>query len=252
MKTTQMNPIYLDIGNSSYKLTTKNKESNWNPLFKGSIHEFDRLVEYLNRWGQSKRLVYTSVRLDFTKKLEAELRHLQLHQIHTGLIPPIYLDYDTPDTLGMDRFLACSGAVRHAEGSSVIVIDSGTACTIDYMTAKGVFKGGVIMPGVRTVKKAMHDSLPELPEASDADTLHFPGKSTLECINIGVYGGFSAMICEFVNRFKRIDQGARIYITGGDASLVRRLIGTELSIEEREYLLFDGLEALVRDLSKTE
>ncbi|TVQ00821.1 MAG: type III pantothenate kinase [Balneolaceae bacterium] len=244
-----MNPIYLDIGNSSFKLAAKDQENNWGILMRGGIHEFGKLTEYINRQEKLSGIIYSSVRKDVKEKLESGFQHIQLYSIHSGLIPPEYLNYDTPETLGIDRFLACFGAV-HDSGNSVIVIDAGTACTIDYMTAQGVFDGGVILPGITVLKKSMKELLPELPPASELKKPGFPGKSTLDCISIGLYDGFAATLKEFINRFRQLDKSAGVYVTGGDSSLVRSLIGSEVSVQEKEFLLFEGMESFSQKFSR--
>jgi len=244
-----MNSIYLDIGNSSFKLAARDQENNWGILMRGGIHELEKLTEYINRQEKLSGIIYSSVRKDVKEKLESGFQHLQLYSIHSGLIPSEYLNYDTPETLGIDRFLACFGAV-HNTGSSAIVIDAGTACTIDYMTAHGVFEGGVIMPGITVLKKSMKELLPELPPASELNKPSFPGKSSLDCINIGLFDGFASALKEFINRFRQLDKGAGVYITGGDSSLAQQLIGSEVSVQERKFLLFEGMEAFSQKFSR--
>jgi type III pantothenate kinase len=243
-KTTQMNSIFLDIGNSSYKLAARDADSNWGILMRGGNDEFDKMREFVVRRELLSKIIYSSVRRDAAEKLESHFKDLQLIRIHSGLIPSQFLNYNTTGTLGVDRFLTCFGAVQ-ISGTSVVVIDAGTACTVDYMTAKGVFEGGVIMPGISVLKNSMKKMLPELPSPDKLYHPEFPGKSTVDCINIGLYGGFNSALREFIHRFQLIDEDVRVFVTGGDSSLVVRLVDPGLSIEVREFLIFEGLEAFV-------
>lgn len=243
-----MNPLFLDIGNSSFKVAVKEKHNGWNLLLRGFHHEFSKLQKVVNDYKDFSPLVYSSVRNDVSKKLQTVFQHKKLYRIHSGLIPTIYLHYDTPASLGSDRFLACYGAVKGAhaaKSNSAVVIDAGTACTIDYMSAQGVFHGGVIMSGISVLKKAAQELLPELPAAIDSQINKFPGKSTLECVNIGLYHGFAAALQEFTHRFLLSDPDARIFVTGGDSEMVCRLIGDKISLERNEFLVFEGMEAFV-------
>ena len=244
-----MNPIYLDIGNSSFKLASKDQENKWCILIRGPHHELGKLEDYIKHHKNLAGLVYSSVRKDVTEKIESGFQHLKVYGLHSGLIPSANLNYETPGTLGMDRFLACYGAIQNS-GKSAIVIDAGTACTIDYMTKQGVFQGGVIMPGIAVLKKSMNELLPELPQATENQILKFPGKSTIECINIGLFDGFKAAIMVFIQRLRLLDQEAEIYVTGGDSSIIESMIGREFTVIEGKFLLFDGMEAFIQNLSK--
>jgi type III pantothenate kinase len=96
--------------------------------------------------------------------------------------------------------LVCLAAWKETGGEDVIVIDAGSACTVDLMTKKGVFKGGIIMPGIQIIKHSMRTRLPELPEVPDSIPNEWPGKSTAECIAWGVNGGFLLAIRGFIER----------------------------------------------------
>ncbi len=76
---------------------------------------------------------------------------------------PIGNAYRSPETLGLDRLAAAVGAATLFPGRNVLVIDCGTALTIDTVTADGVFRGGCISPGLRMRLRALHDYTAALP-----------------------------------------------------------------------------------------
>src|SRR5690625_1371748 len=127
-----MSTLYLDIGNSYVKMVAtkagrcgaveKIPQSDMEILSQriiGDCREFDVLC-------CSLRKVLAGV---LEKHLETEVFTL----LTAPMVPRQLLNYHSPETLGMDRYLACFGAAMSA-GSGVIVIDGGTACTVDFMS----------------------------------------------------------------------------------------------------------------------
>ena len=97
-------------------------------------------------------------------------------------------DYQNLDRLGVDRWVACLGARQLKAEGDLIVLDAGTAITIDWLDQDNCFQGGVILPGHRL----MHDSLVSNTEGIKS-TLNpserIIGKTTSECVNSGVSFG---------------------------------------------------------------
>ena len=76
---------------------------------------------------------------------------------------PIRNGYTTPETLGEDRLAAAVGAASLYPGRNLLIVDFGTAITIDQVSADGVFRGGNISPGVQMRFRALHDYTAALP-----------------------------------------------------------------------------------------
>lgn len=72
--------------------------------------------------------------------------------------------YERPDQLGADRWAALIGA-RHLQAGACLVVMAGTATTIDILDAAGVFRGGLILPGLELMKRALARNTAGLPEA---------------------------------------------------------------------------------------
>ena len=75
---------------------------------------------------------------------------------------PFKLDYQTPETLGVDRIAACAGASLYVD-APYLVIDSGTCITLDLIDKDMFFKGGVISPGISMRLRSMHEFTDALP-----------------------------------------------------------------------------------------
>ncbi len=76
---------------------------------------------------------------------------------------PLTISYATPETLGHDRIAAAAGARKLLPGSPLLIMDLGTAITIDFVTANGEYRGGNISPGLLTRFKSLHDHTARLP-----------------------------------------------------------------------------------------
>lgn len=236
--------IFIEIGNTSVK-AARVTESGCNFLFTIRIHQAKKLDSELSKLRDNEQVVLSSVRKDVTQIVLNHRPRLKIYQITTAETGKVKLDYKTPESLGIDRVLACLGAVDHSGGKNVIVVDAGTACTIDYMTKKLVYNGGVIMPGLALFKRSMRDFLPELPQVPAEIPASYPGGSTDESIRWGIYGGFINAVQSFVDRYREFGTTPAVYLTGGDGEFLSENLKGYNCIY-RENLVFDGMEAFIR------
>lgn len=244
-----MNPLYLDIGNSFLKLAER-KGSNWQVLFDGELNRVSDLRIFIESRKNSDKIILSSVRKDISDNLRETLSKQVIHEFRTSDIPPEMLDYNTPETLGLDRFLVCLAAWKESGKQDVIVIDAGSACTVDFMTKDGIYSGGIIMPGLQIIKQAMKNKLPELPQASEKMPNQWPGKSTMECIEWGVNGGFLMAIRGFIQKYQELGDDPEIYVTGGNAKQIIQWIDDEERYHYKKNLLWEGLEEMDKIVQK--
>ncbi|MCA9290811.1 MAG: type III pantothenate kinase, partial [Phycisphaerales bacterium] len=124
-----------------------------------------------------------------------------------------------PETLtGQDRLLNAAAAydvVRQA----VIVIDVGTAVTVDFVDGEGTFHGGAIAPGARMQLHALHEytaALPDLAFAAPDDQAF--GRNTAQAMLQGVFHGIRGLVWKLTERYAEA-YGAfpTVIATGGDA-----------------------------------
>ena len=135
---------------------------------------------------------------------------------------PIHIDVEEPERVGMDRLAAAVAANRLRKADqAAIVVDAGTAITVNLITADGVFRGGVILPGFKLTTKALADGTDLLPWiATDltADPPPVLGKSTEAAIRSGLFWGSVGAVRELVSRMgHEIDSRIQVFVTGGDA-----------------------------------
>ena len=142
----------------------------------------------------------------------------------TSLTPvPIGNDYLSPATLGVDRLAAAVGAVDVLGYKDCLIVDFGTAITID-LVENGVFRGGNISPGVRTRFRALHDYTSRLPQCEATDEILLLGRTTQQAIEQGVMEGITHEIEGYIRAFSLKNDKLTLIFTGGDANFfVKRI-----------------------------
>lgn len=237
--------LFLDVGNSAVKAVYRQKGKWTSVHHKGKGHATD-LIEWIKSHIRDfEAIVMSSVRKEIGNAFEEELQEVECITLSVGDIPDEMLDYATPETLGIDRFLACYGAVA-LTSKSAVVIDAGTACTIDFISADEVFRGGVIAPGFSAFNALLSKRAPVLPFI-ESDTLIpevWPGKSTIASLAWGQAGFYRDAIMAALKRYEEEYDSFDVFITGGDARKIESLLGMQGRI--RPFLVFKGMERMMQ------
>jgi type III pantothenate kinase len=147
----------------------------------------------------------------------------------------------SPSSVGADRLLG-AWAARELVGAPCIVVDVGTATTIDVVDAEGRFVGGAILPGPALAMRSLARGTALLPPVPLEPPDHAVGRDTIEAIASGVVLGHREAIGGLVGRMAQ-ELGGRptVVLTGGDA----RLVGTPDWVDRIEpELILRGLGRL--------
>lgn len=129
-------------------------------------------------------------------------------------------DYPNPREIGADR-VADAVAARALYGAPVVVVDFGTATNIEVIGADGLFKGGVIAPGVETGASALFSHATRLAAVDLRAPEAAIGTSSAEAMRSGIMLGEAARVDGLVERiFEQLGHGAPVVATGGLASLI--------------------------------
>jgi type III pantothenate kinase len=174
-----------------------------------------------------------------------------------GAAEPVYLTpesgilahrLETPRTTGVDRLLAARGAweILHA---ATLVVDAGTAVTVDALDREGVFLGGAILPGPGAwleVLSASADQIPALtPEAASALPATI-GDSTEQALRAGLVHGLAGAVDRLLDRQREeLGERATVLLTGGAAPFLAPAL--RHSFRPVADLLWRGMAAVVRD-----
>src|SRR5262249_26266673 len=150
----------------------------------------------------------------------------------TGTVPlivsaqnlPIRLDVEEPNTVGADRMVNTLAASK-LFGCDTIVVDFGTATTLDCITKDGRFLGGIIAPGVRTAGESLIRKAAKLASTEIAPPERAIGKRTDECIRAGMVFGAADAVDGLVRRIKNewpTRDRPRVVATGGLAPMIAK------------------------------
>lgn len=134
---------------------------------------------------------------------------------------PLHHALDDASTLGMDRQLCALAAYSRAQQACVI-IDAGTAITVDFVDGEGTFQGGVIAPGLSMMLASLHEKTAALPKLQYAnpDPARGPfGKDTKHAMILGVRGAAIGLARYVIEQFaEKYEAYPQIVATGGDAA----------------------------------
>jgi len=130
---------------------------------------------------------------------------------------PIKVLTDEPTKTGVDRILTIAAA-HEQMGKACVVVDAGSAITVNLCNDQGDFLGGAIAPGVSMQLDALNQRTATLPRVDFEIPEGSVGKSTRQAILHGVYHGIRGLVKEITEQFAtELGQWPEIIATGGDA-----------------------------------
>ncbi|MDE2807471.1 MAG: type III pantothenate kinase [Gemmatimonadota bacterium] len=133
------------------------------------------------------------------------------------------IDYDDPARIGVDRLAAAAAAHRATPvGQATVVVDAGTALTVDAIAAEGTFLGGALVPGLRLGLNALSAGTSFLPQVELAATTPLLGKNTTDGLRSGALHGSAALVEGLCARMAAaLENPVAIFLTGGDAPMLQ-------------------------------
>ncbi|MFA4947265.1 MAG: type III pantothenate kinase [Candidatus Krumholzibacteriia bacterium] len=173
-------------------------------------------------------VVFSSVDPRWTKTIRRVLDRMgasRVLEVSAKIEFPFEILVDRPSKTGSDRLAAAAGVVA-AGGREAIIVDAGTAITVDVLSRKG-FLGGAIFPGTGLLYRALHEGTAALPLVTGrgraADP---PGRSTRDAIVAGVEGGATGAVKELVALSRRsVSKNAGLWVTGGGGAGLAKHLG---------------------------
>ncbi|MCE9629598.1 MAG: type III pantothenate kinase [Planctomycetia bacterium] len=161
---------------------------------------------------------------------------------------PLVVDVDEPSRVGIDRLAAAAAAaVAKTPGRAAIVVDCGTATTVDLVSIDGRFLGGAILPGPELLSRALAEGTSRLPAVAELDrgTLPvMPGRSTQAAIAAGIGFGMRGAVARLVAEAATALGGQpEVFLTGGSRGIVRDALPNAI---ESPDLVLHGIALAVR------
>lgn len=146
----------------------------------------------------------------------AWMQELGMAELTHKTAVPLENAYQTPQTLGMDRLAAAVGAWSMKPGNNILVVDAGTAITLDLVSARGVYMGGNISPGINLRLKALHEYTGALPLVEAEGKTPAFGYNTQTAVRSGVVRGVRNELLGYIKAMEPEYPSLLIFLTGGD------------------------------------
>lgn len=161
---------------------------------------------------------------------------------------PLEVNVEAPEQVGIDRLLnAVAANAKRTAGAGAVIIDAGSAVTVNWVDESGVFRGGAIFPGLRLMAKALSAFTAKLPEVPVSSPTPMPGASTAKAIQAGVFGAVVGGIEKLLwQLLEHVQQPPCIFLTGGDAHLVAPAVDARVEIWPNMTL--EGIRLAARNI----
>ena len=218
--------IFIDIGNSAVKWRTI--ESN---VYSKSVDKF-----LLNTLPQADTAWVSAVaNLNIAEDLETHFD--EVHLVHTqNKFNNLKISYDDSSSLGSDRFFAMIGAMEHFPKKPLLVIDIGSAMTFDVINEDGFHQGGLIMPGLKVLRKSF-----TMFETTDLSTnVYGLASNTTDAWKSGTQSMIFSSINDQIEKFNDMFSDGIVTICGGLVDEIKNELPDSVQIFDN--LVLDGLE----------
>jgi len=238
-----MKTICIDAGNTLIKVALM-ENGDIQSLVSFALADTNGLLNFIKMLPLVDACILSSVSVVNQEIIDA-LKQKAAHFMELTADTPIPIRnlYKTPETLGKDRLAAIVGANSLFPGRDILVVDAGTALTIDFVDREGNYHGGNISPGLNMRFRALHEYTKKLPLQTQSDEYEIIGDSTMSAIVSGVQIGIifevNGYVDHFVNKFPQLVT----ILTGGDGNFFVDKIKKHIFAEPN--LVFFGLEKII-------
>ena len=165
-----------------------------------------------------------------------------------GLKTGLNIQVDSPSQVGSDRIVIAVAALAEYT-APLILMDLGTATTIEVVEPENVYMGGVIIPGVRTSLDALVNKAAQLPGISLDQPKKVIGTNTVDCLRSGMMYGTAAMLDGIIDRMgEELGHTSTLIATGGMAQFIAPLCKHSIILDKD--LLLKGLNILYKKNKK--
>ena len=218
--------IFLDIGNSAIKWRTT--ESN---VYSKDVGEF-----LLNTLPQADS-AWVSAVANLQIVLDLEAYFDKVHLVHTqNNFNNLQISYDDSSSLGSDRFFAMLGAMERFPKKALLIIDIGSAMTFDVINMDGYHQGGLIMPGLKALRK----SFAKFETKNLSTNVDGLASNTTDAWKSGTQSMMFSSINDQIEKFNEMFSDGIVTICGGLVNEIKNELPEPVQIFDN--LVLDGLE----------
>jgi type III pantothenate kinase len=161
--------------------------------------------------------------------------------LRAGVKTGLKIRYKNPAEVGADRIAGAVGAVARYPERNILIIDFGTATTVEAVSSGREYLGGAIVPGLGISMKALEQNTARLPKVEIVQPKKACGRSTVESIQSGLYWGHVGLIREIRNRIALECFGASRPLVVGTGGFAGLLSDTDLFDHIHPDLVLEGI-----------
>lgn len=229
------NGLVSDTASIPYPDSTRELDAVISDLLGGRTPECAAACSVNSLWRES---VFKTINRHVPRKL-----HIAVDASDINLI----VNYDQPSHYGIDRALAAHAA-HSIFRNSCVVVDAGTAITIDAVAEDGSIMGGYIFPGGQTLLHGLTEKTTLPPVSIDYDNTGL-GASTEQCISYGISIGITGAIIRLIEHAAGyVSCSERVILTGGEAESLMKMLPLHMIL--RPHLVLEGLGLTAEKLPK--
>ncbi|WP_448213266.1 type III pantothenate kinase [Colwellia sp. MEBiC06753] len=234
--------LLVDIGNTRVKYCAVDSGQISAVRFCDNISLTYRWLD--DNWQSCNEIVLASVaQACFAEVIEqwAVSRKISLTKVETcEQAFGVTNGYDNPSQLGIDRWLGLLGANKLYADLACLIIDAGTATTVDYIDASGHFHGGWILAGIDTLFFSIQSQTAKVSGTNPIINSQAFGKNTNDNLAQAAWGATLGLINQAIELLKREQLPLdKVIITGGNSEALIALLA--LKVEHQPLLVFHGL-----------
>jgi type III pantothenate kinase len=237
--------VAIDVGNSRVKWGLFN-DGQLAKVTSFPIDQSDQFDLQAVEWQLDDRVQWAigSVNAEGARRMEEWLsaggRSCKLFTDWRGL--PLRVEVERPERVGIDRLLnAVAANARRPAGRPALVVDAGSAITVDAIAADGSFVGGTIAIGLALAGRALHEFTSQLPLVTVPAAPVPLGKSTIQAMQSGLFWGAVGTVKELLSRLSKLAGASPIiYISGGDGERLAEYL--ERPVHVVPHLTLEGIQ----------
>lgn len=218
--------LLVDVGNYRVKWT----------LAEGDRLESPRTcdaAECASAWADlaPERAIFSSVASpDVTGRVVTAFGNTPSVRIHARATGSgVTSAYPEPRMLGDDRWANLVAARAAFPGHDLLIVDAGTAVTVDYLDATGHFPGGAILAGYQALRAGLSVAAPALPAIGGEPVL--PARNTPDAVAGGAWFGLAGAVERVARQLAPDPERCIRLLTGGDARALRPFLTAEWTVD---------------------
>lgn len=234
--------LVIDVGNTRIKLAVFELNT-LKEIFIVTKKTLEKTLNNVSKHYKINNAIISSV-AEIPDELQKYIENIStIIYLNQKTKVPFINQYETLNTLGVDRIALVAAAVTQFSNQNTLVIDAGTCITYDLVSSKKEYFGGAISPGIEMRLKALNTFTAKLPLLPLIDAEITIGNNTNNSIYFGVINGVVAEIEGFISYFIKKNKKLTVVLTGGDTIFLAKRLKN--SIFANSNFLLEGLNSIL-------